>query len=122
MQHPLVLVVDRDPDTRNILKGALGHAGYRVLDTGDGEEGLELANRHRPDAIVGDFPMDVPGHSPFVGALRESVETRDIPVIVFTARVLEDELEAARAVGDAVIIKPAEPFVVVAEVERLLGR
>lgn len=121
MQRPVVLVVDADDDTRAILGGALGHAGYSVIDTGDGRKGLELAARHRPDLIIGDFPMDVPGHSPFIAALREIPGSEDTPLIVFTARVLPDELEAARNLGQALVLKPAEPFVVVREVDRLLG-
>lgn len=117
----LVLLVDADEDTRVILRAYLEHAGLRVLDTGDGEAGLELARAHRPDLVIGDFPLDVRGHSPFTGALRE-LAGADVPVLTVTARATAEELVEARAVSRLVLTKPVSPRRVLKEIRRLLSQ
>lgn len=119
MKPPLILLVDRDDDARQIYKAYLEHQGYDVLDTGDGQRGLDLAREHRPALVIGDFPLDVPGHSPFVRALRRL--GCEAPVLVVTARAMDEEVEAARAVSQAVLTKPVAPERVFEEVQRLLG-
>lgn len=122
MRRPSVLLVNSDTDTRRILQDALEHRGYDVLDAPTGAEGLEMASRHAPDVIIGDFPMDVPGHSPFAGDIRSQPQLADIKILVLTVRAMDHELQAAWAAGDDVLVKPVEPAKVVAAVERLLGR
>lgn len=121
MATPLILLVDPDPDTRIILRTYLEHLHYRVVDCADGESGLALAKQHNPDLVIGDLPMDVPGHSPFSDALR-SYAGSNAAVLVYTTRTLPEEAERALASGDAVVYKPASPTEVLVEVERLLGR
>ena len=116
----LILLVDRDADTRAILRAAFEHRGYEVLDASDGAVGLRLASEQRPDVIVGDFPLDVPGHSPFTAAAR-TLGRPEARILAFTPRALPGELMAARAVCDEVVTKPASPLKVVEVVERLLG-
>lgn len=118
--RPLILLVDSDADTRAILRVYFQHRGFGTLDTGDGAEGLELAREHRPDLIIGDFPLDVPGHSPFIGALRTQLQS-DVPVLTLTARATEAEIAAARAVSQAVLTKPVPPLRVLEAAQRLLG-
>lgn len=118
--RPLILLVDSDADTRAILRSYLQHRGFRTMDTGDGAEGLELAREHRPDLVIGDFPLDVPGHSPFITALRNEVKS-DVPVLTLSARATEAEIAAARAVSQEVLTKPAPPLRVLEAAKRLLG-
>jgi DNA-binding response OmpR family regulator len=120
MTLPLILLVDPDPDTRVILRTFLEFHGYPVLDCPDGETGLALAKQHGPALVIGDLPLDVPGHSPFTRALRSEAGST-APVLVFTARTYEDEASRARAAGDAVVYKPASPTEVLARIERLLS-
>jgi CheY-like chemotaxis protein len=122
MKHALVLLVDADADTRTILRHALEHEGFRVMAAADGAEGLALAREHGPEIIVGDFPLNVPGHAPFTGDIRADARLRDTKVLSVTTRALDQELEAARQVADEVLVKPVEPQVVVAAVQRLLAR
>jgi CheY-like chemotaxis protein len=121
MKSRVILVVDRDTDTREILRAAFEHAGYRVLTAENGMQGLRLAFDHEPDVVVGDFPLDVPGHSPFTAALRRDPRFRGTPVLSVTARATAPELERARAVADEVLLKPVPPSVVLGVVGRLLG-
>lgn len=115
---PLILVVDPDRDTRQILRVAFEDRGHEVITAPDGHTGIELAER-RPDVILGDFPLDVPGYSPFTEAARSAAGNGPL-IVSFTARAMPDDLAEARRVSDAVFTKPAMPSEVVAAVERLL--
>lgn len=120
-ERPLVLLVNSDPASREIFRDALVHAGYGVISAPTGEEGLVMAHAHRPDVILGDFPMDVPGHSPFVGDIRADRELDGARILVVTSRAMVDEVEAAWAVGDDVLLKPVDPIFVVEAVRKLAG-
>jgi two-component system, cell cycle response regulator DivK len=120
MTSPLILVVDPDLDTRIILRMYFEHRHYRVLDCADGAAGLALARQHKPDLVIGDLPMDVPGHSHFADALRSDAGS-NAPLLVYTASVLPEDTELARG-ADTVVFKPASPTEVLIEVERLLDR
>lgn len=121
MSRPIVLLVNSDQDTRTILRDALEHAGYAVLSTPTGAEGLALADRYRPDVIIGDFPMDVPGHSPFTGDIRANPRLGRTRLLAVTARAMDHQVAAAREAADAVLVKPVQPAVVVSEVARLIA-
>ncbi|HUG40192.1 MAG TPA: response regulator [Longimicrobiales bacterium] len=121
MKRPSALLVDGDEDTRTILRDALEHAGFDVHSTPSGAEGLALADAHRPDVIIGDFPLDVPGHSAFSDDIRANRRLTRTRLLAVTARAMEDEVAASRAAADAVLLKPVDPRVVVHEVRRLIG-
>jgi CheY-like chemotaxis protein len=120
MTPSLILLVDRDPDTRRILRASLEHAGYRVLDAASGEAGLALAREHVPDIVVGDFPMAVAGTARFSEMLRADGRFADTPILSITARGLEADLARARTVAAEVLLKPVGPRTVVRAVARLL--
>lgn len=121
MKAPLVLLVDGDRDTRHILRVALEHAGYRVEDTGDGEAASRLVHERAPQVVVGDFPLQGPGHDPLMAVLRGPTGSR-VPILSVTARATASEVEAAHSVADEVLLKPVRPRVVVAAIARLLER
>ena len=115
-----ILLVNSDPQGREILRQYLTHHGYEVLDAEDGETGLRLVRERQPDLIIGDFPLDVAGHSPFAAAaIKEGGYAGRF--ISITTRARPAEIEAARAVSDAVLLKPILPSRVLQEVRRLLG-
>lgn len=120
-ERPLVLLVNSDEASREIFRDALVHAGYGVITAPTGAEGLALAHAHRPDVILGDFPMDVPGHSPFMGDIRADRGLDRARILVVTSRAMADEVEAAWQVGDDVLLKPVDPMRVVAAVRKLAG-
>jgi CheY-like chemotaxis protein len=83
-----VLLVDDDPAALALQAAALAPAGYEVVRAGGGAEGIALALRHRPDAVVLDLMM--PGVSGFdvLAALRADPQLREVPVLVVTAKDL----------------------------------
>lgn len=118
-----VLVVDDEPDIREIARLALERlAGWTVLTAASGEEALEVATRERPEAVLLDVMM--PGLDGPSTAQRMAADpaTRDIPILLVTAKVRAGErqvLEESPVVG--VLAKPFDPATLAADVERALG-
>jgi signal transduction histidine kinase/CheY-like chemotaxis protein len=102
-----VLVIDDNEVSRYLLRGLLADTRFVVLEAADGAEGLRLAARERPRVIFLD--LDMPGLSGFavLRSLRVGEETRHIPVIIHTSRVL-DEAERQALAREAVAVLPKE--------------
>jgi CheY-like chemotaxis protein len=116
-----VLLVDDYPDALEIWGLYLRSRGYDVIESDDGLKAVAEAHEHKPDIIVLD--LELPGITGFEAAvrLRESPETRHIPLIAATGYSHLKQLNQARASGfDSIIVKPCEPAALVAEIERLL--
>jgi PAS domain S-box-containing protein len=83
-----VLLVDDDPATLEYLSELVLQRGGTVLCGANGRDGVALARAHRPDAIIMDLAMPVMNGFEAVRLLREDRLTRDIPILVVTARDL----------------------------------
>ncbi|MGE3459372.1 MAG: response regulator, partial [Kofleriaceae bacterium] len=115
---PLVLMIDDDPDTRDLFKRTMSRRGFDVEVAGTGSQGIDLAARLKPDVIVLDVKM--PGMSGWdvLSALKLADRTAHIPVIMLT--VMQEQ-----AVGQALgavdyLIKPLDPDRLTATVKRHL--
>jgi CheY-like chemotaxis protein len=116
-----ILLVDDYPDALEIWGLYLRALGYDVETAEDGLQAVEQAHRVSPDAIVLD--LELPGISGFEVAsrLRQSDDTREIPLIAATGYSHVKQINQAREAGfDSVMVKPCEPAALVAEIERLL--
>src|SRR4029079_17942230 len=116
-----ILVADDNPDQRALYVDILTHAGYAVIEARDGTEAIARAREDRPALIVMDVTM--PGTSGWnaVRAVRDQIETRDIPVIVVTGRAAPRAGDASSAAGsDAYRRKPVSPRELLDEVRRFL--
>ena len=80
-----VLLVEDDPDKRNLLQVALEMAGYSVVTATDGVEGLQAVESHQPDLIVTDVMMPRMDGYELARRVRSNPSTRFIPVIIQTA-------------------------------------
>lgn len=121
MTHRLVLVVDDDDDVREITCIALQAVGQcTVVEADRGTKAVGLAAEHRPDVILLDVMMPEMDGIATAHALWEDDRTRGIPVILLTAKVqvLETWREVPGVVG--ALIKPFDPFGMVAEIDRIL--
>lgn len=81
-----VLVVDDDGDLRELVRLALQARGLKVLEAGDGEAGVRMADASTPDLIVLDAMMPVLDGFAALKKLKERRRTRAIPVVMLTAR------------------------------------
>ena len=118
-----VLVVDDEPAIRVVCRVNLAAAGIDVLEAADGESGLELAKRERPDLILLDVMM--PGFDGWDVArkLAEDPATREIPIVFLTARAeMTDRRRAQLLGGVGYIVKPFDPVDLGEVVEGVLTR
>jgi two-component system sensor histidine kinase/response regulator len=83
---PLVLVVDDDDSSREILRRQLENQAIKVLEAPDGSAALSLIEHRMPDMIVCDLMMPEVDGFRFLTDLRNRAEWKDIPVVVLTAR------------------------------------
>src|SRR5438552_4131836 len=118
-----VLVVDDEPDITGLVSYHLAKAGYRVMTVADGREALQLAREQRPDLVVLDLML--PGVSGYdvLAELRRREETRDIGVILLTARKDEpDRIKGLSLGADDYLPKPFSPQELVLRVSAVLRR
>jgi CheY-like chemotaxis protein len=90
-----VLVVDDDPEVRDVTEAILTKAGYLVVTAENGDEGLTLVRSARPALIFLDLNMPVMGGAEFRQAQRRDPELIRIPTVVMTAAADEPLLDLA---------------------------
>lgn len=118
-----VLLVDDDQFVRALLRDALGHVAeeLRVLEAGDGEEAVALAERERPRLVFLDLFMPRMSGLDVLGRLRERVP--EAHVVVVSSMDAEPVVEQALAAGAAGFVgKPFHPLEIVSAVRAALGR
>ncbi|MDO8964270.1 MAG: EAL domain-containing protein [Coriobacteriia bacterium] len=118
-----VLVVDDEEASRYLLESILRSQGYEIASAVDGLDGLERVREFAPDLVVTDILMPRMDGYKMCVRLRSDPETRDIPIMVYTASFGDAaDKRFALSIGvDTFLIKPQEPDVIIAEVARLLG-
>jgi CheY-like chemotaxis protein len=106
-----ILVVDDDPALRDILSSLLAEDGWRVTTAGDGAAALAAIERERPAALVLDLMIPRLDGFEVLRALRMQPVTRDLPVVVVTAKDLtEEDRERLARSAERVILKQAVPL------------
>jgi two-component system, OmpR family, phosphate regulon response regulator PhoB len=122
-ETPLVLVADDEEDIRALVAFRLERAGYEVITAADGEEALTLATNRLPDLVVLDMMMPKATGLEVTRSLRERDETKDIPVILLTARAQEADVARGYEAGvDVYVKKPFSPQDLQLRVQTLLER
>jgi CheY-like chemotaxis protein len=97
-----VLVIDDEKDIRDMLTFALKASGFQVLTAADGMEGIDAIRRDAPGAVVLDLMMPRMNGYEVLNAMRDDGILADLPVVILTARNLNDaemgQLDGARGV------------------------
>lgn len=94
-----ILIVDDDEDIRVLARRALTQGGHRVMEAADGNEGLAMAEKRKPDLVILDLIMPPPDGIEVLKMLRSKPETASIPVLVLTARGDEDTTRTSFELG-----------------------
>jgi len=119
-----IICIEDEPETTNLMKLILAREGYEVLGANGGEEGLDLVNEHHPDLILLDLMMPEMDGTQVFQRLKENEKTRDIPVIVVTAKVQSIDIVLWRQVAkvDDYITKPFRPEELAERVKYVLAQ
>ena len=104
-----ILVVDDDPFNRDILVQRLGALGYRATEARNGREALDSVARDPPDLILLDVMMPIMDGFEACRLLKDSEDTRLIPIVIMTAlHAVEDRIKGIEAGADDFLTKPAD--------------
>ncbi|MGQ9599515.1 MAG: response regulator transcription factor [Anaerolineae bacterium] len=123
MMPKRILCIEDHPEMIDLIRVILGRRGYQVEGAIGGREGLEAIERDPPDLVLLDLMMpDVDGWEVY-RQLRAKAESKDIPVIVVTAKAQEvDRVLGLHIAGvNDYLVKPFSPKQLAESVERVLG-
>lgn len=116
-----LLVVDDEPNIRDLLASSLRFAGYDVLSAGDGTEALRLATSEKPDLVILDVML--PDMDGFTVTRKLRASGIDMPILFLTAKDdMRDKVEGLQAGGDDYVTKPFGLEEVVARINAILRR
>jgi twitching motility two-component system response regulator PilH len=118
-----VLVVDDSPTETRIYANTLSQAGYRVESAADGEQGVEMARRLKPDVIIMDVIMPTLNGFQATRMLHRDAETAAIPIVIVTTKDQPtDRTWGLRQGAVDYLVKPVSPAALLAVVRSVLGR
>jgi len=118
-----ILVVDDEIYIVHILDFSLGMEGYEVVTALDGEQAIEQARNEKPDLIVLDIMMPKLDGYETCKILKSEKDTRDIPVILLSAKGRNVDQKVGFEVGaDDYITKPFSPRKLVERINSILGQ
>jgi signal transduction histidine kinase/DNA-binding response OmpR family regulator/ABC-type xylose transport system substrate-binding protein len=117
---PTVLIIDDNNDIRQYERTLL-QDNYFVLEASDGKEGIDVAKKEVPDLVICDVMMPVMDGLEFTHLLKTNTATSHIPVIMLTAKNLEEHrAEGYEHGADSYITKPFHSKVLLARIDNLL--
>ncbi len=118
-----ILVVEDESDIRELIKYNLERDGYKVIEAGNGEDGLRIAKEEHPDLILLDLMMPGMDGLDVCRNLKNEKSTSDISIIMVTAKGEESDIVVGLELGaDDYIPKPFSPRVLLARVRAVLRR
>ena len=120
---PLVQIVEDETALVTLLRYNLEREGFRVVAAYDGEEALIMAGEERPDVVLLDWMLPLTSGLEVCRRLRRQPETRDIPVLMLTARGEEaDRIRGLDSGADDYVTKPFSPAELIARIRAVLRR
>jgi len=121
--QPNVLIVEDEPPLVELLSYNLEKAGFQIHIARDGEEALLAVEERKPDLILLDWMLPYVSGIEICRRIRRNPETRNVPIIILTARGEEDDrIRGLDAGADDYVIKPFSPSELVARVRAVLRR
>jgi two-component system phosphate regulon response regulator PhoB len=118
-----ILVVEDEPAIQELIAVNLEHAGHRVQRAHSAAEADALIRDVRPDLILLDWMLPDVAGTVLARKLRADVRSKDIPIIMLTARAQEqDKIEGLDAGADDYITKPFSPKELMARIKAVLRR
>jgi DNA-binding response OmpR family regulator len=119
----LVMLIEDEKEIRDLIRYNLERNGFQVYAAADGEEGLQRLRASHPDVLVLDLMLPGKNGLEVLRELRDSPATRDLPVMILSARSAEmDRLLGFEHGADDYLTKPFNPKELVARLRALLRR
>ena len=118
-----ILVVDDEPDIRDVLRLTLEAEGYEVHEAADGEEGLRQVQKVSPHLVLLDYKMPKMAGPEVCKTLRKDILLQSLPIILLTSKgESSDKVEGINAGADDYVTKPFDPPELLARVRMILRR
>ncbi len=120
-ERKTILVVDDDPEAANMISTSLLKEGYNIIAATSGKEAVKLAERYSPFAITLDILMpDMDGWE-VLQTLKNTPDTKDIPVIIVSVTEEAEDRETGFALGAAgYITKPVDRDLLISEIRKIV--
>ncbi len=119
-KQPVVLVVEDNDDIREYIESSLSPK-YSVITAINGQEGVDLAKKYIPDAIISDIMMPVMDGMELCKTVKEDINTSHIPVILLTAKDSIQDKEAGYEIGaDSYLTKPFSAKLLISRIHNIL--
>jgi DNA-binding response OmpR family regulator len=117
-----ILVAEDEKDIRDLITFSLQYAGFEVLEAIDGEEAVAKTLAHKPDLIMMDVRMPRMSGYEACTRIKAEEETKDIPVVMLSAKGQESEIQTGLQVGAyEYILKPFAPDELIQRVRDILA-
>ncbi|OGX17323.1 MAG: hypothetical protein A3K83_01270 [Omnitrophica WOR_2 bacterium RBG_13_44_8b] len=118
-----ILVVDDDPDIRDILKLTLSEENYEILEAKDGEEALKIINTKPLDLVLLDYKIPKMDGRQVCRLIKKDLLLRHLPIIMVTGKGdINDKVDGIDAGADDYVVKPFEPKELLARIRMILRR
>lgn len=123
MTKETILIVDDEEDIIELIKYNLKNEGYSILTAEAGEQAIKIAKQARPDLIVLDLMLPGMDGLEVTRYLRSNDQTRDLPIVILTAKGEESDIITGLELGaNDYISKPFSPKVLTARIRAILRR
>ena len=118
-----ILIVDDEPDIRDVLKLTLSEENYEILEAADGEEALKIVKTKNPDLVLLDYKIPKMDGRQVCMQIKQDLLLQHLPVIMVTGKGdLDDKVGGIDAGADDYIVKPFEPKELLARIRMVLRR
>lgn len=115
-----ILIVDDEPAILTMVVNRLKANGYECLTAEDGEKGLDMARKEKPDLIILDLMLPKMDGYKVCSLIKKDSRYAKIPVILFTAKAQSDDLKWGEEAGaDAYLLKPFNAHNLLAKIQEL---
>jgi diguanylate cyclase (GGDEF)-like protein len=116
-----ILIVDDDPDIRDVLKLTLSEENYEILEAADGEEALRVIRSIQPDLILLDYKIPKVDGREVCRRIKKDLLLRHLPIIMVTGKGdINDKVGGIDAGADDYVVKPFEPKELLARIRMIL--
>ena len=123
MQKTKILIIDDDPDIRDVLNITLTEEGFDVTEAPNGEEGLKLALKRTPDLIIVDYKMPKMDGRQLCKEIKKDILLSHMPIIMLTGKSdVSDKIGGIESGADDYVVKPFEPKELLARIRMIIRR